>query len=237
MAKHFWPNQDPLGARLTCVFLPDTVLQVVGVVKDAKIDALDAVAPRDVMYLSFRQLQNGFMQLMVRTTSSPLVHVGAITKAVHKLDPEQPVVDIRTMDEVAMGSIARRRFTMLLLASFAGLALVLAAVGIYSVLSYAVRQRVREIGIRLALGARPAEVLRMTVFNGMRPTLVGIAIGLAGAAAISRLISSFVFGISGTDPATFTGVTALVLMVGFTASLLPAYRATRIDPIKTLRDE
>jgi predicted permease len=237
MAKHFWPNQDPLGARLKCVFLPDTMLQVVGVVKDAKIDALDALAPRDVMYLSFRQLQNGFMQLMVRTTSSPLVHIGAITKAVHELDPEQPVVDIRTMDEVAMGSISRRRFTMLLLASFAGLALVLAAVGIYSVLSYAVRQRVREIGIRLALGARPADVLRMTVFNGMRPTLVGVVIGLAGAAAISRLLSSFVFGISGTDPATFASVVALVLIVGLSASLLPAYRATMIDPIKTLRDE
>ncbi len=237
MAKHFWPNQDPLGARLKCVFLPDTMLQVVGVVRDAKIDALDALAPRDVMYLSFRQLQNGFMQLMVRTTSSPLVHVGAITKAVHELDPEQPVVDIRTMDEVAMGSISRRRFTMLLLAAFAGLALVLAAVGIYSVLSYAVRQRVREIGIRLALGARPADVLRMTVFNGMRPTLVGVVIGLAGAAAISRLLSSFVFGISGTDPATFASVVALVLIVGLSASLLPAYRATMIDPIKTLRDE
>ena len=117
------------------------------------------------------------------------------------------------------------------------LALVLAAVGIYSVLSYAVRQRVREIGIRLALGARPADVQRMTVFNGMRPTLVGVVIGLAGAAAISRLLSSFVFGISGTDPATFASVVALVLIVGLSASLLPAYRATMIDPIKTLRDE
>jgi predicted permease len=237
MAKHFWPNQDPLGARLKCVFLPDTALQVVGVVKDAKIDALDALAPRDAMYVSFRQLQNGFMQLMVRTTSSPLVHVGAITKAVHELDPEQPVVDIRTMDEVAMGSISRRRFTMLLLASFAGLALVLAAVGIYSVLSYAVRQRVREIGIRLALGARPADVLRMTVINGMLPTLTGVVIGVAAAAAISRLLSSFFFGISGTDPATFAAVATLVLVVGLSASLLPAYRATTVDPIKTLRDE
>ena len=221
MAKHFWPNQDPLGARLKCIFLPDTALQVVGVVKDAKIDALDALVPRDVMYLSFRQFQNGFMQLMVRTTSSPLVHVGAITKAVHELDPEQPVVDIRTMDEVAMGSISRRRFTMLLLASFAGLALVLAAVGIYSVLSYAVRQRVREIGIRLALGARPADVLRMTVVNGMRPTLVGVVIGLGGAAALSRLLSSFVFGISGTDPATFAGVVGFVLLVGLSPACCP----------------
>jgi ABC-type antimicrobial peptide transport system permease subunit len=141
------------------------------------------------------------------------------------------------MDEVAMGSISRRRFTMLLLAAFAGLALVLAAVGIYSVLSYAGRQRVREIGIRLALGAQPSDVLRMTVRDGMRPTLVGVVIGVIGAAAISRLLSSFFFGISGTDPATFSGVAALVLVVGLSASLLPAYRATLVDPIKTLRDE
>ena len=226
MATRFWPNRDPLGARLTCVFLPGQTLEVVGVVKDAKIDALDATSPADAMYLSFRQLPNGFMQLILRTASSPLALVGAVTHAVHEIDPEQPVTNVRTMDEITAGSISRRRFTMLLLAAFAGMALVLAAVGIYSVLSYAVRQRVREIGIRLALGARPSDVLRMTVRDGMRPTLVGVVIGVIGAAAISRLLSSFFFGISGTDPATFSGVAALVLVVGLSASLLPAYRAT-----------
>jgi putative ABC transport system permease protein len=237
MAKHFWPNRNPIGARLKCVFLPDMTLEVVGVVKDVKIDALDASAPVEAMYLSFKQIPNGYMQLLLRTASSPASHVGAITRAVHEIDPEQPVVNIRTMDEVTSGSISRRRFTMLLLAAFAGLALLLAAVGIYSVLSYAVRQRVREIGIRLALGAQPSEVLRMTVLNGMRPTLLGVVIGVIAAAAISRLLSSFFFGISGTDPATFVAVAALVLLVGLSASLLPAYRATMVDPIKTLRDE
>ncbi len=237
MVRRYWPNRDPLGARLTCVFLPGQTLEVVGVVKDAKIDALDATSPADAMYLSFRQLPNGFMQLILRTTSSPMALVGAVTRAVHEIDPEQPLTNVRTMDEITAGSISRRRFTMLLLAAFAGLALVLAAVGTYSVLSYAVRQRVREIGIRLALGAQPADVLRMTVVSGMRPTIAGVAIGIAGAMAISRLLSSFVVGISGTDPATFASVAAIVLIVGFSASLLPAYRATTIDPIKTLRDE
>jgi len=237
MAKHFWPNQNPIGARLKCVFLPDQTLEVVGVVKNAKIDALDASTPVEAMYLSFRQVPNGFMQALLRTSSSPDAQVSAVTSAVHEIDPEQPVVDIRTMDEVTVGSISRRRFTMLLLAAFAGLALVLAAVGIYSVLSYAVRQRVREIGIRLALGAQPSEVLRMMVVSGMQPTLIGIVLGVVGAATISRLLSSFFFGISGTDPATFGAVVGLVLLVGLCASLLPAYRATMVDPINTLRDE
>jgi putative ABC transport system permease protein len=237
MAKRFWPNQNPIGAQMTCAFLPKQTLEVVGIVNDVKIESLDSTTAPEAMYLSFRQVPNGFMQLIMRTTSSPLGVVGAVTRAVHEIDTEQPVVNIRTMDEITSGSISRRWFTMLLLATFAGLALVLAAVGIYSVLSYAVRQRVREIGIRLALGALPRDVLRMTVIDGMRPTLVGVGLGIAGAAAISRLLSSFFFGISGTDPATFAAVAALVLLVGLTASLLPAYRATMVDPITTLRDE
>jgi len=144
---------------------------------------------------------------------------------------------VRTMDEIMSRSIAQRRFTMLLLASFAALALVLAAVGIYSVLSYTVRQRVREIGIRLALGARSSEVLRLIVLNGLRPTIAGIALGLVGAAALSRALSSSVYEISGTDPLTFAGVALILLMVGFCASLIPAWRATRIDPMRTLREE
>ena len=162
---------------------------------------------------------------------------GPLVKAIHEIDPEQPVVNVRTMDEVTSGSIERRRFTMLLLAAFAGLALLLAAVGIYSVLAYAVRQRVREIGIRLALGAQPSEVLRLMLMGGLRPTVLGIAIGVAGAAAIARTLTSFFVGISGTDPLTFVAVSCLVLVVGLSASLIPAYRATTIDPIRTLRDE
>jgi len=228
MARHFWPDKSPLGARVKAIFFPDLTFEVVGVVKDVKLDGLDVSTPVEVMYLAFDQVPNRFMNLVLRTSGA---------QAIHEIDPEQPVVNVRTMDEVTSGSIERRRFTMLLLAAFAGLALLLAAVGIYSVLAYGVRQRVREIGIRLALGAQPSEVLRLMLMSGLRPTVLGIAIGVAGAAAIARTLTSFFVGISKTDPLTFAAVTSLVLVVGLSASLIPAYRATTIDPIRTLRDE
>jgi len=237
MARHFWPNESPLGARVKAIFFPDLIFEVVGVVKDVKLDGLDVSTPVQVMYLAFDQAPNGFMSVVLRTSGSPAMLAGSLVKAIHEIDPEQPVVNVRTMDEVTSGSIERRRFTMLLLAGFAGLALLLASVGIYSVLAYAVRQRVREIGIRLALGAQASEVLRLMLMSGLRPTVLGVAIGLAGAAAITRTLASFFVGISGTDPLTFAAVSSLVLVVGLSASLIPAWRATRIDPIRTLRDE
>jgi predicted permease len=237
MARHFWPDESPLGARVKSIFFPDLTFEVVGVVKDVKLDGLDVSTPVQVMYLAFDQVPNRFMSIVLRTSGSPAMLAGPLVKAIHEIDPEQPVVNVRTMDEVTSGSIERRRFTMLLLAAFAGLALLLAAVGIYSVLAYAVRQRVREIGIRLALGAQPSEVLRLMLMSGLRPTVLGIAVGVAGAAAIARTLTSFFVGISGTDPLTFAGVSSLVLVVGLSASLIPAWRATTIDPIRTLRDE
>ncbi len=219
------------------VFVPDSTLQVVGVVKDVKMDGLDGPASVQAMYFSVRQVPNPYMHIVLRTVPSPEALAGPLSRAVHAIDPDQPIVEIKTMEEVTSESIARRRLTMLLLAAFAALAVVLAAVGIYSVLAYTVRQRLREIGIRLALGARPAEVLRMMVLSGMRPTVAGVAIGLAGALALSRLLAGLVFGISSTDPLTFAAVAAIVLVVGLSASLLPAYRATGVDPIQTLRDE
>jgi predicted permease len=237
MARHFWPNEDPLGQRITTIFRPGESFEVVGVVQDMKLDGLDVGRPVEAMYLAFAQDPIPIMALVVRTASSPEVLVPSITAAVHSVDRDQPLVEVRTMDEIMSRSLAQRRFTMLLLASFAALALVLAAVGIYSVLSYTVRQRVREIGIRLALGARPSEVIRLVVLYGLRPTVAGIALGLIGAALLSRTLSSSVFEICGTDPATFAGVALILLTVGFCASLIPAWRATRIDPIRTLREE
>jgi putative ABC transport system permease protein len=141
------------------------------------------------------------------------------------------------MDDVIAQSVSPQRFNLLLLASFAGLALLLAAVGIYGVLSYTVRRRVREIGIRMALGASHTDILKMVVTDGMKPILVGIAIGIAGALALSRVIASLIFGIRPSDPLTFTGVACLLIAVGILANLLPAYRATRVEPVRTLRDE
>jgi len=141
------------------------------------------------------------------------------------------------MQDVVGESLSQRRFNMLLLAVFAGLALLLAAIGIYSVLAYSVKRRVREIGIRMALGAQIGDVLRLIVIEGMRPTLIGVAIGLAGALALGRVLANLIYGVKPTDPITFGAVSVLLAGVGLFASVIPAYRATRVEPMKTLRDE
>ena len=160
-----------------------------------------------------------------------------MTNAVHEVDPDEPVLHVETMEDVVNDSLFQQRFSMLLLSSFAGLALLLAAVGIYSVLAYAVRRRFREIGVRMALGAQTSDVLRMVVFDGLRPTLIGVAIGLAGALALRRAVSSLVYGVKPADPSTFLTISSLLVLVALFACIVPAYRAARIDPMKALRDE
>jgi putative ABC transport system permease protein len=237
MARRFWPGSDPIGRRCTTVFLPGIRLEIVGVVRDVKLEGLDLARPVQAMYLPLAQVPTGEMSLTVRGRISSGSLVNAATAAVHAIDPEQPVASVRTMDDIVGASLGQKRFTMMLMTSFAALALLLAGVGIYSVLAYAVRQRLREIGIRLALGARTSEVLRLVLVRGMAPTLAGVALGIAGALALSGIASRFVFGVSAADPATLAAVTALVLTVGLLASLVPALRASRVDPIRTLRDE
>ena len=177
------------------------------------------------------------MTLAARTHTDPRSVISAISSAVNDVDREVPLLFVRTMQDTIDESLLQQRFTMLLLVSFAGLALLLAAVGIYSVLSYAVRRRVREIGIRMALGAQVRDVLRMVMIEGMKPTLLGVVIGLSGALALGRVMASVIFGVSARDFATFATVAVLTTGVGLLASTLPAYRATRVDPMKTLRDE
>jgi len=160
-----------------------------------------------------------------------------MVSAIHDVDPEQPVLDIATLEEVVEESLGQRPLAMLLLAAFAALALVLASVGIYSVLAYTVRQRVREIGIRLALGAPVGGVLKLVVIEGLKPTLIGVALGLALAAGLVRVMTTLLYGVSEHDPGTFTAVAVIMLGVGIVATLVPAYRATRVDPIVTLRAE
>ncbi len=243
MAKLFWPHEDPIGKHLILTFFPGVSREVIGVVGDVKLEALNETRQTATLYVSLGQLAapatGGWgsfgMSLAVRAPSMSIVP--ALVNAVHEVDSAVPVQQVRSMDELISDSLSPQRFTMLLLAAFAGLALLLAAVGIYSVLSYAVRRRVREIGIRLALGAQLSDVLHMVVIEGMKPTLIGVLIGLAGALALGRVLSSAIYGVSSRDLATFGTVSVLLTAVGFVASIIPAYRATRVDPMRTLREE
>jgi putative ABC transport system permease protein len=244
MARQFWPGEDPLGKRLTLTFFPEAAREVVGVVGDVKIDSLDQSRPGAMLYFPLDQMSagsNGWgsfpMSLVVRSSSASTGMVAAVSNAVHEVDRDIPVRDIFSLDELVSNSVSQQRFSMLLLGAFAGLALLLAAVGIYSVLSYSVKRSVREIGIRLALGARVGDVLRAVVFEGMKPTLIGVALGIAGALALGRVLSSLVFGVRPTDPVTFLAVALLLAAVAFLATIVPAYRATKVDPLVALRYE
>ena len=237
MAREFWPDENPVGKRLTLSFFPGKVREVIGVAGDVKFRGLDSRKSLATVYVPLAQITFWNQAMVVRTAGDPASSASAMAVAVHQQDPDQPLRDVRTMEDILADSLSQQRFSMLFLASFAGLALVLAAVGIYSVLAYAVRQRQREIGIRMALGAQLGDVLRMVVAEGMRPALIGVALGLAGALALKRAVSSLVFGVSESDPLTFLSVSALLAMVALVASILPAYRATRVDPMRALREE
>ncbi len=237
MARRFWPHEDPIGKRLTLSFVPQTSRLVVGVVGDVKQRGLEVTEPVATLYQPAAQAPAAWLSLAVRTVPPPLGSVAAIERAVHEIDPGQPVQDVATMEDLLARSLAQRRFNMLLLAAFAGLALLLAAAGIYSVLAYSVRRRVREIGIRMALGAQLRDVLRLVLVEGMKPALAGMALGLAAAAALDRVVASLLYGVSPTDPATFAAVSILLGGVALVACFIPAYRATRVEPMAPLREE
>jgi len=244
MAKRLWPNEDPLGKHLTLTFFPGHRWEVVGIVGDVRDRGLNS-APEAMLYMPLAQLSAPKDQpfrsfpvwIVVRTRNHPSTLISAVSNAVHQVNPELPILGTITLDELVGNSLSQQRFNALLFATFAGLALFLAAIGIYSVLAYTVRRRVREIGIRMALGAQIADVLRMIVKEGMKPTLIGLVIGIMGALALGRVLSSLIYGVKATDLATFTAVTIGLVGVGFLASIIPAYRATRIEPVKTLREE
>src|SRR5436853_5011616 len=236
-AQHYWPEQDPIGKRLKPGRTDSDVpwREVIGVVKDVRQN--DFIAqPKMQMYLNYRQLKNvAANALVVRTSVEPMSLATSVRNAIWAVDKDQPVADIDTMDHVISEAIARQRFSMLLLGVFATLALVLAAVGIYGVMSYSVAQRTHEIGIRMALGAQRADVLKLTIGNGLKLVGAGLLIGLAGAFALTRVMSSLLFGISATDPITFLAISLTLLAVAIVASYLPALRATRVDPMLALR--
>jgi predicted permease len=234
-AKLYWGADDPIGRRATLPFSQTILRRVVGIVGDVKQrNLIEATTP--TVYFSTRE-PSGRATFVIRTSVPPATLAQPAIAAIRAIDPEQPVGDIRTMVEVLGERLASQRFSALLLAVFAGVALLLAAVGIYSVLSYIVRGRSREIGIRTALGAQRADVLRLVIIEGMSPALVGIAAGTLAALASARILETLVFGVSASDPLTLAGVAATLALVALMASLVPAYRALRLDPVKVLRAE
>ena len=245
LAKEFWPHEDPIGKHITLTFFPGVEREVVGVVGDVKSDGLDQTRPQATLYVPLSQLSvprgqdwHSFpLTLVVRSSANAAGMASALSRAVHEVDGTVPVKDVFTMDEWVRTSLSQWRFKLSLLGAFAMLALILAAVGIYSVLAYSVRRRVQEIGIRLALGATLADVLRMIIFEGMRPILLGETLGAAGALALARLMSSLVYGVKPRDPYTLVAVAALLGLVALFASIIPAYRAANVDPMVALRYE
>jgi len=238
-AERFFPGQDPIGRHITLTMMTKEPSEIVGVVREVKLGSLDASAAdsETAVYAPAAQFAHNGSTLVARTTADPSLLTRSVVAAVRAIDPEQPVLNVQTLDEVVEESLGQRPLAMLLLSAFAALALLLATVGIYSVLAYTVRQRVREIGIRMALGAPVKGLLGMIVVEGLKPTLAGVGLGLVMAAALVRVMETLLFGVSRYDPGTFSVVALLMLAVGIVATLVPAYRATRVDPIVTLRSE
>ncbi|MGH9970956.1 MAG: ABC transporter permease [Pyrinomonadaceae bacterium] len=241
--RTFLPGEDPLGKRIKMGGLnsPFRWLSVVGVIKDIKHQGLDVDA-RPEMYIPYLQpplpdwnVQSMF--LAVRTDHEPQSLIGAMRGAVHEIDAEQPIYGVATMQQSLTESVAPRRFNMLLIAAFSALALLLASIGIYGVVSYSVTQRIREFGIRMALGARTFDVLKLVIKSGMALTFIGIAIGLGTALALTRLMTTLLFGVAPTDAATFAAVSILLVLVALLACYLPARRAAKVDPLVALRYE
>jgi len=236
-AQHYWPGKDPIGKRLKPGATTSDVpwREVIGVVKDVRQN--DFIAqPKMQMYFAYRQLKDlAANALIVRTSVEPMSLATSIRDAIWAVDKDQPVANVDTMDHIVSEAIARQRFSMLLLGIFAALALILAAVGIYGVMSYSVAQRIHEIGIRMALGARRTDVLKMIVNQGLKLVSIGMMLGLAAAFLLTRVLQSLLFGISATDPVTFFVISLVLLAVAILASYLPALRATKVDPIIALR--
>jgi putative ABC transport system permease protein len=240
LARQYWPNQDPIGKRLAFFFesSQDQLYwrEVVGVVGNVKHYGLDGQAKIHV-YLPYLQRSTPNMSLVARTSTDPAGMTSAIRNTVLEVDPDQPIYGIRTMEEVVSNSVAPQRLSTILLAIFAGVAMLLAAVGIYGVMSYSINQRTHEIGIRMALGARRSDVIRLVVGQGMLLAIMGVVVGLIGGFFITRVMSTLLFGVEARDPMTFAVIPALLVSVALVACYLPARRATRVDPMVALRYE
>jgi putative ABC transport system permease protein len=234
MAQQFWPDEDPLGQRISAG--DQTWRTIVGIVGDVRQAALETEARAELFY-PFFQVDFGSGTFVVRTSNDPKTMIAALRKEVQAVDKDQPLFRVRTMNEVLGQVVAPRRLNMLLLGIFAGVALVLAAVGLYGVMSYSVTQRTREIGIRQALGATRRDVTKLVIGQGMVLSLVGVGVGLVASFFLTRPMASLLFGVSAADPVTFAVISLILIGVALGASYIPARRATRVDPMIALRHE
>jgi putative ABC transport system permease protein len=239
-AEQYWPGEDAIGKRLKvgAVDSPNAWLTVVGVVGDVRQTGL--YEQKLEFYVPYAQERRSFMaprDLVVRTKGDPGLIAGAVRQAVWSVDKDQPVSNVRTLDQVFAAAISQERFQTLMLGLFAALALLLACVGLYGVISYAVVQRTHEIGLRMALGAQPVDVLRLVIRQGMTLTLAGLVVGIVAGTFVTRVLTDLLFGVTPRDPLTFTGVPVLLFVVALLACYIPARRATRIDPLVALRAE
>jgi putative ABC transport system permease protein len=233
--RRFWGGRNPVGARIQLGPDPqEPFYLVVGVVGNVRQDGFDA-APRPVAYTSYRQEGESYLTLVIKTTGDPMHALPAVRAAVRELDRTLPLTRVTTMEDVAGNSLSRRRFSMLLLATFAAVSLVLAVVGTYGVMAYTVSARTPELGVRIALGATTSNVLGLVVGQSMLTSTLGIAAGVAGAVALTRTIRGMLYGVGPADVTTFVVVTSVLLAACALAAFIPARRATRIDPVEALR--
>jgi putative ABC transport system permease protein len=245
MSKQFWPNENPVRHHLKLTFFPDRERTVVGVVGDVKQEGLDSTAGIATLYWPAAQVGNSStgpwrpvgMSMVVRTTNAPQALAPPVKNAVAQVNNQISVDNVITLDDLIGSTLTQRSFNMQLLAIFGLLALILCTIGIYSVLAYSVKRQMREIGLRLAFGASLRDISSFVIMQGMKPTLAGIGIGLIAAFALGRVASAVIYGVSSRDFTTFVSATVLIVLVSFAASLIPALRATRVDPLTVLRED
>ncbi len=241
LARRFWPNENPVGQRMRAGFDDSPWCTIVGVVGDVRYAGLDAEANAEMYFpylqvpVAFMNFVEGSMTVVLKTGHEPLQLAAAVRKEVQSLDPDQPVFHVRTMDDVVHRSVAQPRFRAILLGTFAGVALLLAAIGLYGVISYSVSQRTSEMGIRAALGAGKSDLVRLVVGEGARLSIAGVLIGLALAFALTRTLSNLLYGVKAADPITFALIPLLLLSVTLVAVSIPALRASRADPVNAMK--